>query len=176
MSKSKKPGARRAGNPANRNRDREMQQLHEMVQPTGNSNPLNYGKVAMAGPGGPRDQGAVVLDTTDAILMESMTVATVDQFSDKEKGLGPAIFMTLSGRVNKKQDYATIGYLFGTDGAAALISELLAVVSRFSMQAVVDLVDRLIELAKEDNIELGVLKMALEIAEEQVAAAGREQP
>lgn len=175
MSKSKKPGARRSGNPANRNRNREIQQLHDLVQPTGNSNPLNYGNVGMAGPGGPRDNGGVVLDTTDLILLESMNVATVDQFSNQEKGLGPAIYMTLSGRVNKKQDHATVGFILGTDGAAALITELLAICTRFSMQAVLDLVERLIELSNEGNIELGVLKMAIDLAQEH-ATAGQEQP
>jgi hypothetical protein len=171
MSKSKKSGARRAGNPANRTLSND--ELRRMAQPTGNANPLNYGKVSISGPGGPRDEGGVILDTTDAIILESMDVATVDQFSKNEE-LGPAIFMTLNGRVNKKQDYVQIGYLFGTDGAAALITELLAVCSRFGMQAVTDVVDRLITLGKEGNIELAVLKTAMDIAFEEVAA-GRTQ-
>lgn len=77
---------------------------------------------AIAGPGGPHDKGAVVLDTTNAVLLDHCDVAMVD-------GTGH-FAMLLSGRVNKTRDRASVMFLFGTDGAAAVISELVALMGR----------------------------------------------
>lgn len=123
----KRSGARRYGNPAKRRP--VAGDLGRLVQPTGVSDPRHLGG-DMSGPGGSRDRGAVFLDTTDAVLLDSTDVCTVDAV--RQGALAePVIFMVLDGRINKRTDRARVGYLFGPDGAAALITELLALADRF---------------------------------------------
>lgn len=78
----------------------------------------------MVGSGGPHEQGQVLLDARHAILMDSMEVSTLDRADHF------AIAMVLRGRINQTQDRANVLFIFGSDGAAAIITELLALIGR----------------------------------------------
>lgn len=78
----------------------------------------------IAGPGGPRDRGQVVIDATRALLLHGMTVAAVDHTDP------PLIAAVLEGRVNKTPDTARVLLLLNPDAAAAIVSEIIMVASR----------------------------------------------
>lgn len=157
---AKRTGARRYGNPAKR---RPLAgDLARLAQPSGVADPRQLGG-DMAGPGGPRDRGAVFLDLTDVVLLDGMDVCTVDGVR-QGASQGQVIFMTLDGRINKSTDRARVGYTFGPDGAAALITELLAVADRFGAELLDDVTRRLTELHQGRNVDLRFLRAAIGLA------------
>lgn len=157
---AKRSGARRYGNPANRRP--VAGDLARLAQPTGVADPRRLGG-DMAGPGGSRDRGAVFLDLTDVVLLESTDVCVVDAV--RQGALAePVIFMVLDGRINKRTDRARVGYTFGPDGAAALITELLAVGDRFGAELLDDVTRRLTELHQGRHVDLQFLRAAVENA------------
>lgn len=79
----------------------------------------------IAGPGGPHDRNAVVIDTTNAVLLDSSDVCLVETSNGT-----PALALLLEGRINKTTDRARNLYLLNEDGAAALVTELLALAHR----------------------------------------------
>lgn len=97
-----------------------------MRQPT--NDPRKPGG-AVAGMGGSKVRNSMVVDTRSAVLMDDVTVLEVEA---QRRGLpGQRVLaMTLEGRINKTEDRSAILYLFDADGAAALITELLALASR----------------------------------------------
>lgn len=80
----------------------------------------------IAGPGGPHDRNAVIIDTTDAVLLDASSVSLVETPGHTS----PILAMLLEGRINKTSDRARNLYLLNEDGAAALISELIALAHR----------------------------------------------
>jgi len=85
---------------------------------------------SMAGPGGPHDPHGVVLDARNAVLLETIDVSTVDP---ERGGRGrSALALVLGGRINQTQDRASVLFIFGTDGAAGIITELIGVMDRAS--------------------------------------------
>jgi hypothetical protein len=76
--------------------------------------------------GDPHARGGVVLDTRQAVLMESIDVCLVDTKRDE----APAMMMVLEGRVNMTTHRTSQAYLFGADGAAGLATELVALAGR----------------------------------------------
>lgn len=79
----------------------------------------------IAGPGGPHDRNAVVIDTTDAVLLDSSDVCLMETSNGT-----PVLALLLEGRINKTTDRARNLYLLNEDGAAALVTELLALAHR----------------------------------------------
>jgi hypothetical protein len=79
----------------------------------------------IAGPGGPHDRNAVILDTTNAVLLDSSDVCLMET-----AGGSVVLAMLLEGRINKTTDRARNLYLLNEDGAAALVTELLALAHR----------------------------------------------
>jgi len=110
---------------------------------------------AMVGPGGPHDRGGVVLDARHAVLLETVDVSTLDP---ERGGRGQAaLAMLLGGRINQTKDRASVLFIFGTDGAAAIISELIAVMGRasgpeFVAEFIADLGGRLDKLREDGNL------------------------
>jgi hypothetical protein len=107
----------------------------------------------IAGPGGPHDFGAVVLDASRAVIMDEVTVSTIDFDRAGKSGLA----MLLGGRINQTQDRAKVLFLFGSDGAAAICTQLMAVIGRASgpevaAEFVADLIRRMDELQAEGNL------------------------
>jgi hypothetical protein len=82
----------------------------------------------IAGPGGPYERDGVIIDTTDAVLLDFSTVSTVELHRPNESEVGFA--MMLEGRVNKSSDRSRVVYLLNADGAAALVTELLGLAKR----------------------------------------------
>ena len=79
----------------------------------------------IAGPGGPHDANSAIVDTTDAVLLDSSDVCLM------ETGGGEVVLsMLLEGRINKTTDRARNLYLMNEDGAAALVTELIALAHR----------------------------------------------
>lgn len=103
---------------------------------------------AIVGPGGPRDRHGVVVDTTDAVLLDGVVVALVEPYRAGEAG-SPVLACELAGRVNKTTDRASVVYLFDEDGAAALVTELLALASRIGPEFRERLLRRLRDLQDE---------------------------
>lgn len=157
---AKKGGARRYGNPANR--VPVSGDLAKLVQPTGNSDPRTLGG-GMSGPGGSRNQGAVLLDVTDVVLLNSIDVCTVD-VARRGELTAQRIYMTLGGRVNRRADVATVGFVFGTDGAAVLITQLLALADRFGVEMLTDIASRLVDLGRGGHVDLHFLRAAIDSA------------
>jgi hypothetical protein len=104
------------------------------------------------GPGGPHDRGAVIVDARNAILMDSVGVSTVDSEGGDPRPV--AIVLELSGRINQTQDRASVLFIFGSDGAAAIITELLGLYGRGGLDAELlsDLTERLNTLAADGNL------------------------
>jgi hypothetical protein len=117
----------------------------------------------MTGPGGSRDQGGVLLDLTDVVLLDGMNVCTVDEVRLGESQ-GQAIFMMLEGRINKKTDRVSVGFAFPPDGAAALITELLSLADRFGAELLDDVTRRLIDLYRGKHVDLHFLRAAIDNA------------
>ncbi|WP_405676878.1 hypothetical protein OG292_19730 [Streptomyces sp. NBC_01511] len=80
----------------------------------------------IVGPGGPRDRHGVILDDRTAVLLDHSTVTLVETTN----GQGPVLAALLEGRINKTTERARTLYLMNEDGAAALVSELLALAHR----------------------------------------------
>lgn len=154
--KSKRP---RYGNPAKR---RMLSgDLQKLVQPTGIANPRNLGgSISLFG--NPREQSTSLLDMTDSVHLEATTVCTVDVVRSGELN-EQAIFMTMEGRINKKPDKVSVGFIFGPDGAAAIITELLSLVDRFGAELLYDVTTRLTKLHQDKNVDLYFLKAAIDL-------------
>jgi hypothetical protein len=136
--------------------------LLRAAQPTGISDPSGLGG-SIAGPGGPHDRGAVVLDTTDAVLLSSVDVAMIEV---ARQGVfdGQAAFLVLQGRVNKTDRHASVGFVAGTDGVAAILTELLALSWRDSAAMLDDVTRRLTALHQDRNVDLHWLRAAIDNA------------
>lgn len=159
MSKRKRE---RYGNPVNRKP--LVGDLKKFVQPTGNADPRNLGGSIIGG--APREQNTALLDMTDCVLLEGSTVSTVALGRQGEL-YEQAVYLVMSGRVNKTTRQVNVGFIFGSDGAATLITELLAVADRFGVELLKDLVERLVILQKDNNIDLHFLKAAIDLAIEE---------
>lgn len=96
----------------------------------------------IAGPGGPRDENAVVIDPTDAVLLDYTETALIGVPGQEN----PILALLLEGRINKTTDRAKNLYLMDEDGAAALVSELVALGYRISPEFGDRLIDRIRQL------------------------------
>ena len=116
-----------------------------MEAPRKSSDPRKAGG-DIAGPGGPYDESQVVLDTRYAVLLDTCEVVKLDNPSDGRAFIG----MKLDGRINRATDRAAVLYLFDLDGAAGIITELLALAGRAGWRDQMHdlLEDRLAELDK----------------------------
>jgi hypothetical protein len=108
---------------------------------------------SMAGPGGPHDHGGVVLDARNAVLLETVDVSTVDP---EHGGRGQsAVAMVLDGRINQTQDRVSVLFIFGTDGAASIVTELIALYGRATghpQPFIDDVMSRIKKLGQEGNL------------------------
>lgn len=167
----KKTGARRYGNPAKR--QVVAGDLQRLAAPNGLVDATRLGG-GLAGPGGPRDQGAVLLSIDRAVLLDACHVATMDTVRGGSRD-GQAIYMTLAGRINKSTDRAQVGFIFPPDGAAAIITELLALADRHGAELLDELTGRLTSLSQRKVVDLHFLRAAIDnaidAAEQQVDAA-----
>jgi hypothetical protein len=108
----------------------------------------------IAGPGGPRERDAVVIDATDAVLFENLYVALVETELAGVRSDRMTVCMEMSGRINKTKEHSRIAYLFDEDGAAAIVTELLALANRagFGPAFFVSIEERLSRLKADDAL------------------------
>jgi hypothetical protein len=92
-----------------------------------NSDPREPGG-NVAGPGGPLDRNAVVLDTSKAVLLDHAT-ALVAHLTRRGKPLD-AHALLLEGKINGSPDRSRILYLMDLDGAADVVAHLLSLAQR----------------------------------------------
>jgi hypothetical protein len=83
----------------------------------------------IAGPGGPHDTDGVVVDTTNAVLLDNTTVALVGVQRGGESD-EVAVALMLEGRVNKTPDRVRVLFMTNADGVAALAADLLGLAKR----------------------------------------------
>lgn len=78
--------------------------------------------------GDPNAAGGSLLDLRSAVLLRGIDVVLVDTKQDDPV----AMMMTLSGRINYASDEIEHVYVFGPDGAAALMTQLVQLAKRAS--------------------------------------------
>lgn len=77
--------------------------------------------------GDPYAKGGVVIDARGAVLLDSTEVVLVDTKRDDEP---VRMLLRLAGRINYSDERADTAYFIGTDGAAALVSEIVGLAAR----------------------------------------------
>lgn len=85
-------------------------------------------KGSIAGPGGAYDRGAVIIDTTGALLQDSLTVAEVDR--DDAVAGGRIVALEVGGRINRTTDRHRLVILGDVDTLASWITECYALAAR----------------------------------------------
>lgn len=85
----------------------------------------------IAGPGGPHDRDAVVVDTRGAVLLDHMNSCMIGLDGDTAR---PAVALDLAGRVNKSSARSSVLYLFDVEAAAKLAADLIGVCVRAGLQ------------------------------------------
>ena len=106
----------------------------------------------IAGPGGPYDRHGVVIDTRNAVLLDGTNVSLVEgRRSQPGAPASELLFaLELQGRINRTEDRAQVLYLFGADGLAGIVTELLAVAARAGAPELVgEVLERLEARVKE---------------------------
>lgn len=102
--------------------DPNLPNLHGARDPRG-----SHGDIA--GPGGPYDKDAVVVDMTNAVILDYSTVSLVGLVRRGEED-ETGVALLLEGRVNKTKDRTRVLYVMNADGAAAIVTELLGIAKR----------------------------------------------
>lgn len=137
-------------------KDRREGDRYVSETPRGSADPRKL-KGAIVGPGGAQDRGGVIVDTSNAVLLSDVTVSTIDR-SDGDRGFDYFALM-LAGRVNQTKDTAQVLFIMNTDGAAAIVTELLALLARTKQdpevvgQFIEDLRQRLDTLQAEGSFD-----------------------
>lgn len=85
---------------------------------------------AIVGPGGPYDENSVVIDTTNAVILEAAEVAIVGAVRKGVLDPKPISALVLRGRINKTSERVQALYLLNEDGAAGIVTELVGLASR----------------------------------------------
>lgn len=131
MSKRRKPPSRRPGGGWN-----------------GATDPRRAGG-DIAGPGGPHDRNAVVIDAERAVLLQHVDVAQTVFGRRQDDGSMSAewgLVLMLSGRINKTAEASRVVYATDMDGAAGIISEIIGLVERSGPEFTQRLASRLDEM------------------------------
>jgi hypothetical protein len=76
----------------------------------------------------PHAKGGALLDARSAVLLEGVDVVLIDTKAEEPV----AMMLVLSGRINYVVDRVEHAYIFGPDGAAGLVSQLVGLASRAS--------------------------------------------
>lgn len=135
--------------------------LYRAAQPNGLTDPRRLGGNIVGDFGDSRTTNSVVLDLTDAVVLEGATFAVVEGVR-AGSSTGQIIFMTCDGRVNKTTDQVRVGLLLNTDGAAAIITELLAIADRAGPDLLDDVTRRLTALHQGRHVDLHWLRGAID--------------
>lgn len=119
------------------------------------TNPRKAHGGGIAGPGGPHDKNAVIVDAKNAVMLAGVTVTMVEPSTAGVRGR-PLYALNLEGRINKTKEQVNINFLFEVDGAAAIITELIALSSRMGPGPHDDLMqsieERMTKIAAEGHL------------------------
>lgn len=115
------------------------------------------------GDGPSRAFNSTIIDATNMLLSESFEVQLIDSVKDGAY-TDTRLFLQFSGRINKTQRYTQVGVCIDTDGAAAIITELLALADRAGGSLLADLTERLVGVQHNNHAELRYLRAALDAA------------
>jgi hypothetical protein len=95
--------------------------------------------------GSPYGRGNTVLDMRGAVLLEYNEVILVDSKRDE----APAMALILEGRVNYETRRVKQMYLFGPDGAAALVTQMFGLAARAGGRFAQEFAELVTERSKE---------------------------
>jgi hypothetical protein len=95
--------------------------------------------------GDPYARGSVVMDARNAVLMDTIDVCLMDA-DPSDRDADPRLVMLLGGRVNMRDERTQAMFMFGADGAAAVISQLLGLAQRIGPEFAALLEQRLDEM------------------------------
>lgn len=122
-----------------------------MTRPTDVRN-KNMGAILGDGPD-------VLLDMERAVLLDGMEVClvnvasnVVDQTQRRPATEGVRLAVRLDGRVNKTKDRASVLFVMDEDGAAAIVTEIVALASRIGPEFAARFQERLETLAAEGHM------------------------
>lgn len=121
----------------------------------GGTDPRQYSGPGLVGPGGPRDRDAVLIPAASAVLLDRTSICEMGA-QTRETGDRLKVFaMTLGGRINHSSSQVDLTFLFGSDGAAALVAEVFALACRSGIREefLTDLRQRLTELDVDGNLD-----------------------
>lgn len=82
----------------------------------------------IAGPGGPEDRNAVVLDTSKAVLLDHATAVIAHLTRDGQPV--DAYALMLEGRINQVAERSRVLYLADLEGAADVVAHVLSLARR----------------------------------------------
>lgn len=106
---------------------REVQRLRAVMREHAEQvNPSHSGGGVTDVAGDPYAKGGALIDMRGAVLLEGTEVVLVDTKRDEPV----AMVLRLTGRINYSTDRADTTYLINTDGAAAIVSEIVGMASR----------------------------------------------
>jgi hypothetical protein len=95
----------------------------------------------------PYAHGGAIIDARSAVLLDTTDVVLVDTKQDEPV----TMLLALGGRINYSSDRIEHAYLFGPDGAAALVSELIGIATRAASSGL----DHSRRFAEDFKIDLG---------------------
>jgi hypothetical protein len=145
--------------------------LAAAARPNGLADPATA-ETSSTGPGTSRQFNSTVIDATNMLLMDSFEVQLVGGIRDGQY-TDTRLFAEFGGRINKTQQRTRVGVTFNCDGAAAIITELLALADRAGGTLLADLTERLIALQHGNHTELRYLRAALDQAIDDTEPATR---
>lgn len=85
---------------------------------------------SIVGPGGPYDENEVIIDTTNALLLDGCVVSLVGGIRRGEMMAKSMVALQLDGRIIKTEEHISCMVLTNADGAAALVTQLVALAHR----------------------------------------------
>lgn len=79
--------------------------------------------------GDPHAHGGALVDARNAILLDEVDVCLVDPNPGEPEEHG-RVALTLAGRVNMRDERSSVLFMFGADGAAAIVTQLVGLAAR----------------------------------------------
>jgi hypothetical protein len=81
------------------------------------------------GPGGPHDEGGIIIDASHAVLLADASFARIDDTDQ------PTVAMLLSGPIARTPDRAHVLFVLDINGVATLLTEIYALIGRMGSDA-----------------------------------------
>jgi hypothetical protein len=106
---------------------REVQRLRAVMREHAEQvSPSHSGGGVVDVAGDPHAKGGALIDARGAVLLDSSEVVLVDTKKDEPV----AMILRLAGRINYSAERADTAYFINTDGAAAIVSQIVGLAAR----------------------------------------------